>query len=173
MERARIVSLPKRMQLFNAFILPHFIYNIGTQATNKHIETKLDAAHRKLLRRAAGIFYPEKITNADLYKLTGQVALSKIARGARWRLFGHILRLNKQAPANEVLQTYFIMAESTRHRVGTRTCLIETLKTDLRRIERERALTLESLEDLEILRELAADRKQWQILSESVVSSES
>ena len=57
--RKNIVTEEKRMQLFNAFVLPHFSYNVCTQALTLPLEKRIDAAHRKLLRRVIGVVFPK------------------------------------------------------------------------------------------------------------------
>lgn len=50
---------------------------------------------------------------------------------------------------------------------------METLRTDLKRIEHLRGLSLECEEDLRVLRELAAERDQWNDLCLSITEPES
>ena len=163
------VSLARRMRLYNAFVLPHLVYNAGTQGLSHDDENKLDCFHRRQLRRVLGVFFPDVITNVQLYTQTKSVPLSSLFRNARWRLFGHILRLPSSVPAVQAMHTYFIARSMFPRRGGTpRSCLVSTLQRDLKNVENVRGLTLESLEDLDVMKSLASDRSQWVGLCEDV-----
>lgn len=169
--RKNLVRLEKRLHLFQAFVMPHLTYNIGAQAMNKSFEERLDIAHRKMVRRVLGIFYPNRISNENLYRISKQQPISATAKQSRWRLFGHLLRQDEQTPANKITKAYFRAKESFLHRRGTkRTCLMETLRDDIQAAEHLRGLQLESESDLTVLRELAHDRDQWKELCRDVCS---
>lgn len=172
--RRDVVKTKKRLLLFKAFVQPHFLYNLGVQGMNQTLESRLDTAQRKLLRRTLGIFYPNKISNAKLYKTTGIEPLSTVARKTRWRLFGHLLRQDPTTPANLATCAFFKAKQMFQSRAGTkRTCLMETLKKDLKRIEHLRGLQLNNEDDLKVLRELAAEREQWRALCYDITCFES
>lgn len=172
--RKHLIKERKRLMLFEAFVKPHLLYNLGTQALNKQSEERLDAVHRKMLRRALGIFFPHKISNQALYRRTGQRPISEVARLARWKLFGHLLRQDQATPANQATCAYFRAKQTFQHRAGTkRSCLMETLRQDLLRVVHVRGLLLECEEDVDILRELAADRAQWSELCRTIADRES
>ena len=130
--REHQVSEPVRLRLYNAFVLPHLLYNIGTQGFTAEHERKLDAFHRKQLRQVLRIFYPEVISNEALYKRTNCGPLSDKAREARWKLFGHILRLPPDVPANKAMEAYFRASSVyARRPAKPRTCLAYALQMDL------------------------------------------
>ncbi len=64
----------------------------------------LDAFHRRQLRYALGIYYPKKISNAELYRRTRVRPWSVVVKERRLRFLGHVLRLNSDAPARQSLQ---------------------------------------------------------------------
>ena len=72
---------------------------------------KLDAFHRKQLRKVLNIYYPTKISNKTLYKKCNKKPLSTHILESRWRLFGHILRRNEEIPANKAMQLCFHRTE--------------------------------------------------------------
>ena len=119
------------MRLYNAYVLPILTYNIGCAGLSKALEDSLDKSHRKQLRHMLGILYPKIITNNDLYKLTNTEAISGIAKRARWRLLGHILRQQIGTPGNQAMMAYLTAEETTKHRKGApRSCLVTTLQRD-------------------------------------------
>ena len=70
------ISQNKKLKMFNAYILPILLHNCGTWSLTKTSEKKLDAFHRRFLRRVIGVFWPEKIPNEELYCKTSQIKLS-------------------------------------------------------------------------------------------------
>ena len=73
---------------------------------------------------------------------------------ARWRLFGHVLRLPRDAPAQRAIDHYFANTEAATFRGRPRTSLPSTLCWDLRRIGR----TLRQPADIEALRALSREQ---------------
>ena len=61
----------------------------------------------KHLRRIIGIYYPRKISNDDLYKKCNMIELETTIRNARWRMFGHTLRMNDDKAAKRATFHYF------------------------------------------------------------------
>ena len=85
----------------------HNLY-FPTWALTQAEEKKLDAFHRKQLKRVVGIRYPVKITNKALYKQCNERPLSLYVLENRWRLFGHILRRDREIPANKAMEGFFV-----------------------------------------------------------------
>ena len=71
------------------------LYNCGTE------DERLIAFHRKQLKAILNIRYPEKITNKSLYRTYQEKPWSLQILSARWSLFGHILRRDKDIPAKK------------------------------------------------------------------------
>ena len=57
------VNLAPKVRLYNAYIRPILLYNSGTWGLTKFWSDKLDATHRRHLRRLAQVFYPNRISN--------------------------------------------------------------------------------------------------------------
>ena len=67
----------------------------------------------------------------DLHKLTYTEPIPGIAKRARWRLLGHILRQPIGTPGNQAMMAYLTAEETTRHRKGApQSCLVTTLQRD-------------------------------------------
>ena len=84
--RSRI-SLPLRLRLYDSFVVPVLIYNMGTQVI--------------------GIHWPHRISNTALYRRCRCLPISENVKSARWRLFGHVLRMPLDAPAQQAIDFYF------------------------------------------------------------------
>ncbi|GFN89006.1 hypothetical protein PoB_001551200 [Plakobranchus ocellatus] len=108
------------------------LYNCGTWALTKTDEDRLDSFHRKQLRNTLGIGYPTIISNASLYKKCREAPLSMQVLEARWRLFGHVLRRDRNIPANKAMLFYF--SDNKRARGRPLTTLPITLNNGLKKL---------------------------------------
>ena len=81
---------------------------------------------------------------------------------AIWRLFGHVLRLPRDAPAQRAIDHYFADSEAATFIVRPRTSLSTYLCSDLRRIDR----TLRHPVDIEALPALS--REQWRQMERDI-----
>ena len=161
------VSIRTKLRLYNALVKPILLYNCSTWGLTQQWSDKLDATHRRHLRRLLGIFYPNHISNIKLYEVCHEEPLSDYIRKARWSLLGHILRLPPEAPAQMALDTYVTAAfpgRRGRHQTG----LMTVLKAELEVAQKElpcnrdiRRLGFNRPEQLERLRTAAQDRSSW------------
>ncbi|GFR72900.1 hypothetical protein ElyMa_003853400 [Elysia marginata] len=122
-------------------------------------EERLNAFHRKQLKKVLNIKYPVKITNSSLYNKCNERPLSIFILESRWRLFGHILRRDSQIPANQATSGYFV-TEGSKFKGRPLTTLPVVLNRDLSRIINSN-LQLKSSHDLEHLRSIAQQRDEW------------
>ena len=155
---------------------PIITYNFSTWALTQSELDRLDAFHRRQLRAVIGVRYPDKISNEDLYDRTKSVPLSHELFQARWRMLGHVLRMNSELPAKEAMSYYFREEEAGRFRGHPRTTIATVINKDLGDIFNAAAskrgrkkATIASLPkqlvssaDLCQLESLARDRKKWQ-----------
>ena len=100
-----------KIKLYKALVKSILTYNCGTWALAQTELNKLDAFHRKQLRKVLNIYYPTKISNKTLYKKCNEKPLSTHILESRWRFFGHILSRNEEIPANKAMQLYFHRTE--------------------------------------------------------------
>jgi hypothetical protein len=136
------------------------------------MQTELDAFHRHQLRKVIGIKYPRIISNESLYKRCNTQALSHTIRGARWRMLGHVLRMDDQIPAKHAMKHYFD-STSSKYRGKPRTTLQSVLDQDLQvgvaNIQANHPflgipIKLRSLEELEQLESIAQERPNWKLI---------
>ena len=90
-----------RLSLYNAFIVPVLTYT-GTWALTQAESACLDSFHRTQLKHLLGIKWPQRISNKVLYQRCQCEPLSIKITEARWRLFGHVLRMPQNVPAQTV-----------------------------------------------------------------------
>ena len=172
------ISQKRKINLYRALVKSILMYNCGTWGVTKTEEEKMDAFHRKQLRRVMGVKYPTKISNTKLYSKTGEKPISETMRRSRWKLLGHILRRDQQIPANMAMNLYFNedIRGGKKFRGARRTTLPTVLNTDLSRIQHRdhnycRQIKLANTEDLKNLQQLAVDRKFWRCLVARVVGA--
>ena len=171
--RGEKVNLEYKLRLYRSLVKSVLLYNCSTWGLTKAETDKLDAFHRKQLRRLLGIRWPTKITNANLYKKCHEVPISLTMLTSRWKLLGHILRRDKDIPANKAMTFYFKHMEYTNFVGHARTTLPVVLNQDLNRLsmfeygdhQYMSKLKFNTLADLEHLRKLAEDRQGWRDLT--------
>ena len=117
--RRNKISEGRRIRLYNAIVLPVLLYNCSTWSLTEKELNSINAFHRKQLRILLGIFYPEKISNSDLYERCTAEPISKFVTKQRWQLFGHILRRCENIPAQQAMESYFRPGNKYRGRPTT------------------------------------------------------
>ena len=139
-------------------------YDPGAWGMTDSVAAKLDAFHREQLRSVVGFHWPQVISNADLYARCNTERVSVSIATTRWRLFGHVLRLDGDVPAHAAVQAYFSVRDMlTGYRGRPRTELPTVLHNDLTSIGR----SLNNCTDLCRLREIARTRYGWRQLVKS------
>ena len=86
----------RRIEVFSKHIQK--VYSYTTQSYGNSLEEEIDRFHRKQLRKVLGFFWPQIISNKQLYKRTKQLPWSAaiLRRCSNW--FGHLLRRSKTSP---------------------------------------------------------------------------
>jgi len=126
--------LQKRLQVYQAICVSTMLYNCSSWAAPKTILNKLDACHRRHLRSILGIHWPHStISNEALYKRCNTRPLSEMVAEARWNMLGHVLRMDRNAPAQRALQYAVEGAQMYSSRCGCHTTnLLDILKADMK-----------------------------------------
>ena len=90
-------------RLFNAIVMSRLLCRSETWSMTTVNRRRLEAAHRRLLRRILHASWRHKITNETLREMTRQEDMENIIRKRRLQWLGHVLRMNKDRRANQVL----------------------------------------------------------------------
>ena len=161
LEKSKI-SLEKKLLVYEAQVVSVLLYNCGCWSAPKHVLSKLDTCSRKHLRTILNIHWPKGvISNKELYRRCNTVPITERVRQARWKLFGHILRMDDNCPPVLALRFALTSGDLYTGRRGRPRCnLLSTLQDDLK----EHNLSFKSIDDYEIIRELANDRSKWRNL---------
>ena len=98
--------------------------------------------------------------NSVVYRETGEEVLSVEILRNRWKLFGHIMRLNDDTPAQKAMRYYYTESKGNKYKGRPRINLPWKLNEDLQKYGNG-IMKLKTEEDLRILNNLAKDRKLW------------
>ena len=90
--------------LYNAYLLPVFLYGAETWSITKAIEKRIDASDQWCLRPILNITWSEHVTNYKVHRRTGQPLLSDTVWTRRLKLFGHVARADKSQDYSRALQ---------------------------------------------------------------------
>ena len=65
---SKYLTVSLKIRHFNCFETSIFLYNCALWTLTPSMIKALDVFHRRQLRYALGIYYPKKISNAELYR---------------------------------------------------------------------------------------------------------
>ena len=91
--KSNIYCLKTKLRLFNSNVISVLLYGCQSWRVSKDDMNKLDVFQTKCLRRTCNIFWPNKISNEDLYRRTNSSPISTQIQKHRLRWLGHVLRM--------------------------------------------------------------------------------
>ena len=167
LKRRGVVRIQKKLQLYHALVKSVLLYNCGTWGMSGKDEKDMNSFHRRQLRRVLGIKYPTTMKNKTVYKQTNTRPISVDITRARWKLFGHILRMKENTPARLAMKYFFQIPPGAKKFKGRkRTTIVTTINND---IERTRKMNprfdlkvIKTELDLRNVRVKSTNRKLWQ-----------
>jgi len=86
------LTLRLKLKIFRSNVLSVLLYGSETWRVLQSLTSKLQAFVNKCLRKICGIFYPDKITNEELYRKTNQQLVGDLILRRKWRWIGHTFR---------------------------------------------------------------------------------
>ena len=169
------VSLDRKVQLLDALVMSVLLYNSSCLGLRKADVQAIDSFHRNLLRKISNISYPNTISSKKLYKSTKSRPASIRIVEARWKYFGHALRLPLDTPPQHAMSYYFTDLHKQKFKGAKRTTIVTTLQADIKRTKEKFPIfqieSLDRYQDLIKIRQVASDRKLWQKIVKSVVNT--
>ena len=168
-----------KLESYKTLVKPILLYNASTWGLTKTDEKNLNSFHRQQLRNILNVKYPRIMRNANVYKVAEEIPLSLQILSARWRLMGHCLRLPIDTPVRKAMCHYFQPSNAPGFKGRARTTLPITIHNDLRRATTASSdffhhfgiCSLNSMQDLVKLTQLAANRKVWLEMVNSIYST--
>ncbi len=93
--RSKQYSLKTKMVLYNSNVKSVLLYGSESWRAVKTDMRRMEVFHNGCLRRICQIFWPNKISNNELYKKTGSWSIIKEITHRRLRWLGHVLRMEQ------------------------------------------------------------------------------
>ena len=171
----KITKISKKMKLYNSLVKSVLTYNSCTWGLKKNDEKNLNSFHRKQLRQVIDVYYPHRIKSKKLYEITNTRPLTIDITQARWKMFGHVLRMDENTPARKATKYYFQVPQAAKYRGRKRATIVSTLNRDIERTrEQNERFVIPSLKselDLRNTRVKALNRNHWQKIVRMVTNA--
>ena len=155
--RNRNISRKTKLRIFTTNVKSVLLYACETWKVTKAITSSLQVFINRCLRRILNIYWPEIISNEELWRNTGQVEVNLEIRERKWRWLGHTLRKPNDAIEKKALEWN---PQGVRRRGRPR----ETWRRTLEKEAKERNKTWGEL------KVLAGDRDGWRALLDALCS---
>ena len=166
LRRHRTVNVRKRLKLYNPIVRSVLMYNSCTWGMSGTDEKNIDSFHRRQLRRVLGVKYPTTMSNKAVYRLSKARPLSVEITKSRWKMFGHVLRMNENSPARLAMKFYFKETDDKKFRGRKRTTIVTTINRDIERTrEKYPDFDIKPINtelDLRNVRVKSTNRRHWQ-----------
>ena len=154
----KYITINTKIRLYNVFVKPILLYNTFSITASCAQLNKLNSLHRKHLRIIFGIFYPNFISNKELYLKSNSISITDQIFKSRWKYLGKVLNEKINHPAFILMKTFYQLSNDSKS-IGRRITLQKQLSRDLHLIN----LSLENLSDFEFLINKATENKNWKI----------
>ena len=166
LKRHRTVNIKKRLKIYRSLVKSVLLYNCGTWGMSSKDVKVMNSFHRKQLRRVLGVKYPTTMRNQAVYEQSKSKPSSVEITQARWKLFGHLLRMKENTPARQAMKWYFQKPEGVKkYRGRKRTTIVTTINEDIKRTAKINPnfdlKPINSELDLRNIRVKATNRKHW------------
>lgn len=97
------ISKKTKLRVFNTNVKSVLLYASETWLVNEALTSKLQTFINKCLRKIMGIYWPNIISNQELWRITGQKEIKYDIKMRKWKWIGHILRRDSANIAREAL----------------------------------------------------------------------
>ena len=89
------IPIKTKLKIFNSNVESTLLYGSETWKTTSNILNKLQTFSNRCLRRLLGVYWPNTISNANLWEPTKQEPIETQIRRRKWKWIGHTLRKSK------------------------------------------------------------------------------
>ncbi len=90
--RATNIRTKTKIKIFNANVKSILLYGCESWSLTKKLENKLQVFVNNCLRRILNIFWPQVISNVELWKQTNQSPVPAQIKNRKFKWLGHTLR---------------------------------------------------------------------------------
>ncbi|XP_048759469.1 uncharacterized protein LOC125669065 [Ostrea edulis] len=91
--KSTAISIKTKIRIFKSNIIGVLLYGVESWKVTKSIVLRLDVFQTKCLRRILKVFWPNTISNKDLYQRTSTSPISEMIKMRRWKWIGHVHRM--------------------------------------------------------------------------------
>ena len=102
--RSNIIKTSTKLKFFNSNVKSVLLYGAETWLMTEKLRSRLQTFVNKCLRKVLQIFWPDWITNRDLWERTNQRPIDAEIKGRKWRWIGHTLRKEQSNITRQSLQ---------------------------------------------------------------------
>jgi len=100
------LTLDTKLRVYQTLVLSVLLYAADTWTLLSADVRTLDAFHQKCLRQLLGIWWYNRVQNAEVLQWTGLTSLSHLLSHRHISVFGHVARLDDVTPANMAVQLH-------------------------------------------------------------------
>ena len=150
--RSPNISEKTKIKIYNSSVLSVLLYGAECWRVTQRDSQRLSGFHTSCLRKICRIYWPQKITNKELYQRTGQRDITTVVKQRRWRWLGHVIRKDRDSITRTALR--WTPGSGKRKRGRPR-------ETWRRTIEAEMKTAGKTWKELE---KAAIEREQWKSL---------
>jgi hypothetical protein len=93
-----VIKKETKIKIFNACVKSVLLYGCETWLVTSEIRHKMQTFVNRCLRYILRIWWPNIISNTDLWRVTGQEDINLEIRKRKFRWIGHTLRKEYQKP---------------------------------------------------------------------------
>ena len=147
--RTNKYSLDLKLKIYNSNVKSILMYGAETWRFVRNDFNKLNVFHTKSLRRICKIFWPNRISNTDLFARTKSRNMEDEIKIKRWKWLGHVTRMENTKIPKVALQ--WRPENGRRARGRPRKTWRKTIDDDLEHLDM----------DWEQLEQRAQDRPNW------------
>ena len=98
------ISKRTKLRIFNSNVISVLLYGSETWKVTADISKKLQVFVNRCLRRIMGVWWPEVMSNEELWHITGQLPINTEIKKRKWKWIGHTLRKGEGAVEREALE---------------------------------------------------------------------
>ena len=102
--RSQIIRRKTKLKIFNSNVKSVLLYGCETWLMTEKLRARLQTFVNKCLRKVLRIFWPDWITNRDLWSTTNQVPIDEEIRQRKWRWLSHTMRKDHHSITRQSLR---------------------------------------------------------------------
>ena len=102
--RSRKISEKTKLRIYNSNVLSVLLYGAECWRVVQRDSKRLAGFHTTCLRKICNIYWPDKISNENLYERTGQSSIITQIKRRRWKWLGHVIRRDSDCISRQALK---------------------------------------------------------------------